>query len=305
MKKVWIQTRNNDTGKARFCRMLSHELKSHSYICSFDEHKADIVLGVSKFKKIVRGAKHVLRVNGVNILDNKESRWRNAKIAKSIYKADAVIWQSKFSKRFGYKLLAKPSCKDYVIHNGSMPDIDLPEYGSRYKKYVVVVGKWSKKKHLIHKRWNETLEIIRTYPNKKVGFLLAGICEHEIPDLPNMEYLGYLEEKQLKTIVANAHCMLNLSCYDACPNAVVDARIYGVPVICNSGDGTEEIATTVINTGRPRPKYISKFQFRKFDVKPFHNAIDKDISQWKRIFDPKIHIEIVAKKYAEVFDCLK
>ena len=108
MKKVWIQTRNNDTGKARFCRQLMYCLTDYGYDCSFDEHKADIVLGISKFKQHVPGAKHVLRVNGINILDTKESRWRNGKIALSIYQADAVIWQSKFAKRFGYKLLAKP-----------------------------------------------------------------------------------------------------------------------------------------------------------------------------------------------------
>ena len=303
--KLWMQVNLNHSGKAKFAKLLAHHLKPYGIDTVFGrdgiKKKMDVVMGFSKFTGHAPGAKHILRLNGVNIINCKESRWRNGKIRQSILMANQVIWQSAFAQRFGRELLCKPSCPEFVIHNGSLctPLKGLNQPGQS----VLVVGKWMKNPHLIHKRWKELIHVIESYHRKDVRFNLCGVCEFSPPKQPNVLVQHVDEPKKMFTMMKDSTVMLNISCYDACPNAVVEALVSGLPVICNTGDGTEELvgkSGTVIDTGRPKPKLINKFRFKRFDVAEWHAALDHWIDNPKRVRRNDLHITTIAKEYAKV-----
>lgn len=302
---IWLQVRNNNSGKAKFARDLAEELKKAGHDCYVGEDygHCEIAIGFSKFRKIVPGAKHILRVDGLNMLNSKESRWRNGKIMACIQQADAVIWQSAFARKLGRKLLAKPK-KDWVIHNGCKRHRMEKEYCTKFPKMVLIMGKWSPLPHLFHKRWQELLKVVESCPYKEVGFWFLGVDHVGLPRLPNMLNIGYTKShQQVVDMMHSAKCMLNISAYDACPNAVVEALVHGLPVICNSGDGTAELVNRsgrVIDTGKQHAHYIDKFRFERFKVEDWHKAIGEFTGRPRRILRNDLLVRNVAKQYLSV-----
>ena len=73
-----------------------------------------------------------------------------------------------------------------------------------------------------------------------VDFYLMG-CFENMPSLPNLHYLGFLDRDQVSVAFRSCHVFLNLSRNDPCPNVVLEALASGLPVLYKESGGVPEL----------------------------------------------------------------
>jgi glycosyltransferase involved in cell wall biosynthesis len=172
---------------------------------------------------------------------------RNKPLKDSLQRADGVIYQSEFCRNICDAYLGEAQCPSAVILNGSDPEYyrDVKPAATYFPKVVIAFARWRP-----HKRLKDMIE----------SFLLAGVEDSMLVvagdlsrsgvemkeleayfELPNILYVGRLNQSQLAPYIKKAMASLHLCWVDACPNSVVEAIVAGVPVITNNVGGTWEI----------------------------------------------------------------
>jgi glycosyltransferase involved in cell wall biosynthesis len=143
--------------------------------------------------------------------------------------------------------------------------------------------------------------------NKDVKVRVLGGIEEKVPSHPSIEYLGTVDQERMKSVFADSGVMLNLAYFDWCPNAVVEALVSGLPVICTAGHGVSEI---VGNSGiiLPIDKAIPRDLARactppRFEYEPVYNALDMALSGLVPFAVPEhLYIDGIAKQYLTVME---
>lgn len=237
------------SGKAIFCERLAKALSSLEdvEVISDIQRKHDISLHALSIEGTAVKAKKVLRLDGVyhNIVF--DFRDQNEEIRHHMEQADAVVYQSQFSRLIADEYLFPYRGPWEVIFNGADP--------SFYRAFRPL-----KKTHehtfIAHSRWRphkRLLEIIKS-------FLQAGIrdsCLYIAGDLsqsgiqpdflkrcftaPNIRYLGTLNQEQLAQVLRSCDASIHLCWIDSCPNSVAEAIAAGRPVVTNNVGGTQEL----------------------------------------------------------------
>jgi glycosyltransferase involved in cell wall biosynthesis len=109
----------------------------------------------------------------------------------------------------------------------------------------------------------------------------------------------------MKEIFATAGCMLNICYADWCPNAVVEALVAGIPVICTKGHGVSEIVKDsgiIVDIDHTIDK---KHFFRATNkpiknIQPVYDALDKVLFTDLTFPKPEhLYIQNVARQYYE------
>jgi glycosyltransferase involved in cell wall biosynthesis len=161
-----------------------------------------------------------------------EAYWH--KWAKSYGQVDLFLSPSRFLAELVSKRV--PSTKIRQLRNG----VDLTTYrlSPGDQGYALYFGRLSREKGI------ETL--LRAHENLRNGTDLrvigTGPLETELREkYSHVQFLGYKEGEELKTLVANAAFVVVPSeCYENCPMTVLEAMAYGKAVIGSNIGGVPE-----------------------------------------------------------------
>jgi len=314
--KVYIEyDLKNQSGKGKFIQRLTREWDKTGVKYSDHPDGCTVRLAITRFRTKSK-LPTVLRIDGshneFNLeyakykLSKKEAKkklaWKNRMVAENIKKSKAVIWQSEFCKREGRKTFGVKPRKDYVVFNGADP----ADYGARSggSRKVLMMAKWA---YRPHKRLKEMVAIAREY--KTAEFHIYGTNDFGDIGVPWIINHGQTEESDLRKALPTFDCMLNLAYYDWCPNAVVEALVAGVPVICANGTGVEEIVKDsgiCVNIDTEPHDIVRRIHPPPFDPAPVCKALDEVMAPGK-VFPPASHLYIadIAKKYAEIMEAVQ
>ena len=125
--KIWIENSSKPvdqiSGKSLFCRRLADEMRRRGVDVTDNRDDAtDFSLNVIRIKHR-RSRYAILRLDGVWHDTAKDFESKNRAIAKSLRDADAVVYQSEFSRNMCEKYLVVADCPSTVIFNGSDPKL--------------------------------------------------------------------------------------------------------------------------------------------------------------------------------------
>lgn len=231
------------SGKAYFAHRLCKELRALGVKTFAEPHpKCDLTLGISSRNPPAVG-KYILRLDGLYYDTKLDSR--NKGIAAAVKKADAIIFQSQFSKKLVTKYVGYMGVKikvpTTIIRNGASLGFynNLKPVKKPHKYQVLTANRWRP-----HKRMKFSIRSTLDIKDMDVGIWVAGQCKHPIED-PRVHYLGKLDQKILGKYMKSADLLVHLCPYDNCPNTVVESIAAGTPVLCiNSGGAPELVGDT-------------------------------------------------------------
>ena len=307
--KIFIEyDPQNLSGKGKFLGRLVKQWEKMGIKYSDKQEGCDARLSLTRFRTksklptVIRIDGSHNEINPIGARDKKRLlnslKWKNKKTADSINKSKAVIWQSDFSRKMGHSFLKIKPKNEYVIFNGDDPNNYLER---KPENIVVMSANWKNRKH---KRLKEMLEIAGNV--KELSFHVLGPFDgnYNIPD--NVVTHGLVDQNKIREILSKSLLMLNICYSDWCPNAVVEALVAGVPVICTANHGVSEIVKNsgiVVDIDEP----ISKKHFMRAinkpikNIQPVYDAI-KEIMNGKTFEKPcHLYIDKIAEKYANVF----
>lgn len=314
--KIFIEyDTKNQSGKGKFLGRLTRQWDKTGVAWSENPKGCNVRLAITRFRT-KSSLPTVIRIDGSHHDTNeklvrysdlskkeiyKKMRWKNRMTAGNIRKSWAVIWQSDFCRAVGERVFEVKGKRGYVIFNGADP----ADYGQRTKnKNIVMSARW---KDRPHKRLHEMVKICGRYieSHPEVRATVLGDVWGNRASYPGVEYLGHCDEEKMKNIFMNSAVMLNLAYFDWCPNAVVEALVSGLPVICSAGTGVAEIvgrSGVVLKLDDPVKWTVKRAQVPPvFDENPVYAALDKVLYGQEDFAKPEhLYIETIAEKYYAV-----
>ncbi len=307
--KLYIDFKNNNTGKAKFIWRLIPALERIGIKCSLSPDGCDIALGVAWQNNPKKGMPYILRTDGLSFNKGKDAvRKTGDKIRASIKLSNAVIWQTMFCKKILEPHFPESKeKKQFIIFNGADPkDYEgIDKIESPASRRIIMSAHWYKKGHeRPNKRLLEMLEIAGEYCARSNN-AIAWIAGETNLTAPNNKVimLGHLPEDRLRKYIVSSTAMLYLAHYDWCPNSVIESLVAGTPVICANASGVAEIVGD--NGGIILP-LDSELRFKDLYEKP--PPVSKPMVlealeniELKRISKPELHIDVIAEQYKKTF----
>lgn len=77
----------------------------------------------------------------------------------------------------------------------------------------------------------------------------AGAWPEDVP-VKNVELCGVLDHDALKALMAQCHYLLHPASKDPCPNSLIEALRFGLPVIYNPGAGSSGVGWRIRHSCR-------------------------------------------------------
>jgi len=306
----------NESGKGRFIQRLTKQWDEMGVKYSDNPKGCDARLAITRYRT-KSNLPTAIRIDGahneIHAIKGKDRKkleksmlWKNKHTADCVKRSDAVIWQSDFCRRMGHVVFGKNPKREYVIFNGDDPANYLPR---KPEKIVVLSAHWKARPH---KRLKEMLEVADSYTkiHPDVMFHVLGDIHEEIGHGKNVVMHGMVGLDEMKEMFSRSACMLNICYADWCPNAVVEALVAGVPVICTANHGVSEIVRECgiivdIDEPIPRKHFKRAMNMPIRDIQPVYTALDRMLIMGEA-FPPAEHlyIEKIAKQYAGVFNAI-
>lgn len=294
--RLFVDYKYNQTGKGKFLLLLTRELAKQGVEIVASHRKADVALAVTTMN-----GKYccpvVLRVDGIRLKKRKSDIWYNKQVKNAIKKADAVIFQSEFARKYIRKKLKVTPRREAVVYNGAKAsDFAVAPMESDGVKIVLLCGHWGGGRPRKHKNLAAMLDIAAAHTAMR-GDVLYVVAGDTTPKANNERilYIGHLTGEALHRWYATASVMLNLATLDWCPNATIEAIVARVPVVCYAGTGVGEIVEgygTVLNKDATQQDIIAE--------------LDKYLDSYIRLGGTELYaIESIAGQYREVFDAVR
>lgn len=145
---------------------------------------------------------------------------------------DLVICPSEFLKN---KLSTYPGIKDKLITMHNFVDVQskVIEKGD----YSLYFGRFSEEKGV-----RTLLKVCNELPEYRFVFAGNGPLNDEVNKCSNVENLGFISGEPLIETIAKAKLVIFPSeWYENCPYSVVEAQIYGTPVVASNIGGVPEL----------------------------------------------------------------
>lgn len=151
---------------------------------------------------------------------------------------DVILCPSQFMEKM---LISNPALKGRTVmmHNfidgeGAVKDEQEEKKGG---DYVLYFGRYAEEKGI-----RTLAEVCRMLPD--IPFVCAGSgpLEDELRAIPNISMKGFLKGKELQEVIKNARFVVFPSqWYENCPFSVMEAQMYGTPVLGADIGGTAEL----------------------------------------------------------------
>lgn len=159
------------------------------------------------------------------------------KYLKTYQKIDAIICPSRFMKEM---LSRNPifADKTIVLHN-FVHQSPLSVNGAENGKgnYVLYMGRYDKEKGI-----ETLLNVCRELQDIPFVFAGKGVLEPEVNKASNIENKGFVSGPELEGLIRNARFLVFPSeWYENCPFSVMEAQMYGTPVLASGLGGTAEL----------------------------------------------------------------
>ena len=310
-------TERQMTGKGRFSARLVRAWHSMGIQTTVDANaNADVSYQVGKIYCPSKAKKHVLRVGPACIDTNMDWKHKNREKAQAVKKADAVVYQSEYSRQIYHALVCKPDVPEAVILKGADPrDYEVEAYNSTFKyNFLASTRVWLKQKRL--------KELIKSFLLADIDDSCLLVCgdncgvADKYDEAHNIMFFGPTNDAvlaRLYRLVAKTGAYLHGVWVDCAPNSMVEAQVAGCPVICTDQGGTPEIL-----------RYGALIKDKQFKMKPVDldhpPAIDREaMAEAMRYFALKqgldkisakfiqpddLYIENIARKYYEFFESI-
>jgi glycosyltransferase involved in cell wall biosynthesis len=166
----------------------------------------------------------------------------NAAMRRVYARADAVVFQSEFSRRVCTAHFGPPPGRASVILNGTdldafAPAAEPPAGPPR----LIASAYWRPQKRL-----RDTLAVFAAFRRRRPDATLEVLGDvSRAPDealpAPGVTYRGHVPRAALAQRLRQAHVFLHLSWFDPCPNGVLEALACGLPVVHTPNGGTREL----------------------------------------------------------------
>lgn len=311
MMKIYIpESGSLRGGKDFFFDRLSQALRGLGENVMRNPSKPHDISLQSVFIKKTNAKRHVLRLDGVHHnIDTDYKKVNQSIIVKGVSKADAIVYQSQFSKTICEKYLGVFEGKTSIISNGAhlKPQRETPK-----NSIVFTASRWRP-----HKRLVDIIESFLLADIYDSLLYIAGDLKDSGIKAPKIKeysqnskivFLGAVSQEIMEVFFGKANVFMHLCWFDNCPNGVVEALSYGIPVITNNVGGTCEIVKPSGGIVLPLDK--------TYDFEPCHLYKPPKIDQClvaailKRCLKPDFRFEIhnehidirnIAKQYRNFF----
>jgi glycosyltransferase involved in cell wall biosynthesis len=303
------------TGKGKFAARLVNSWREMGIKITEDpKEKADIALHIGRMNYESKARKHVLRVGPACINNNMNWKKINHEKAQSVKKADAVIYQSRYSKKIYHNLVCKSNKPETVIFNGADPrDYDVEPFDSHFKNnFLASTRVWLKQKRL--KTIIQSFLEIESDENRLIVCGDTQGIDKKYNGHNNILFTGPVSDEVLSGFYKACNVMIHITWIDACPNSVVEALVAGLPVICTDQGGTHElleIDNTIYNACTVL-RHDSKFKYKPVNLdKPPQSdeliwmlsvAMKRYAHELFGLNAKYLHIENIAKQYLKYFE---
>ena len=234
-------------GKSLFCYRLGRCMQDQGMMEVTDDRtrRVDFSLNVIQIHN-PNARKKILRLDGVWHDTGKDYKAKNVGMQRALRNCDAVVYQSQFAKRMADTFLGKPDVPTAVIPNGTNLNLYPEAIPFQHDGPVfLAVSKWRP-----HKRLEDTIEafLLAAIPNALLviagDLSKSGVSENRMRQYhrnPSLRFVGHVPQYALANLMKAAYASIHLCWFDACPNSVVEALSFGVPVITNNVGGTREL----------------------------------------------------------------
>ena len=239
-----------------------------------------------------------LYFDSMNTMGDSDSK--NQRIFKAYRKANGIIFQSEFARLLFSHFAHEPTNAYVVIPNGVplcfCPEGERINYG--YEKTILCSARWRP-----HKRLECIIEGFLEYGAPDVGLLIIGDKIEKHVEHPNIKYLGRIPSKDLPKYLRGGNAFVHLSWLDNCPNAVIEALMCGLPVLCGHNGGTREI----VRDNGIVMQFEEDFDFKKVDLynpprcdrRLIAEGIERILNWDKKVDASYLSIESIAGSYAD------
>jgi len=237
--KMKIFLDRKKSGHIAIDRMIPH-WKSNDHLVYNDPSGCDVQLCLVRVESMNK-LPIALRIDGIYYDLDIDYENRNSSISTANSLADAVIYQSEYSKKLCDVFLRprKKKCIPKVIYNG----VD-PGWCGVKKKHdginIIVISKWRRLKRL-KEIIDLFLEFVKQVPDSKLH-ILGKLHDNKPVKHNKIIYYGMVERNVVGNILNISDFSLHLCKRDSCPNSVVETIGAKVPVITsNKCGGASEI----------------------------------------------------------------
>lgn len=153
---------------------------------------------------------------------------------KTYRKVDRIICPSEFMNKV---LSLNPILKNKTVtlHNF----IDVSPDKSEYEKqnYVLYLGRYTEEKGVL-----TLLDVCRELTDIPFVFAGNGPLKERITSCSNIDERGFLQGDELKRVIKESNFIVFPSeWYENCPFSVMEAQMYGIPVVAADIGGTPEL----------------------------------------------------------------
>ena len=240
--KVIVQKSEGKTGKGKFTIRLTTALRKIGVEVINDTNaRGDIALHIGRVHYKSRCRRNVLRLGPAHVNSAQNYKKLNKEKYKSVKQVDAIVYQSKYSKKVCRHFIGKRDVPETIIFNGADPEAKCMAQMGDYKyNFIASTRKWIPQKRLeaIQNAFmdaeiaNSTLFICgNTLNNRKYSTYSHGA----------IRYPGIVSDSALAGLYRRCNAMIHIPYLDACPNSVVEALVSGCPVITTDQGGTKEL----------------------------------------------------------------
>ena len=165
--------------------------------------------------------------------NNKLLKYEQLAYKYGLKKADVILCQNKFQYE-GFKKQF-PEKKLYILHNPFLrnSDIEITSYENR--KYIAWLGVFKREKNLplvydIAKKCSKIKFKIAGMPGKSMDDATKEALRN-LKKLSNVEFVGYVQRKQIPLFLSQAIALLNTSHYEGFSNTFLESFSVKTPVV--------------------------------------------------------------------------